>query len=78
MGDVLAGRFDLKADRATGRLLVQASWYEEGGPQVPAAVAASAVVELRRMADWLGLPEVAIAASGNLHAQLTAAANLLR
>jgi hypothetical protein len=69
--DQLVGRFDLKADRATGRLLVQASWCEPG--RVPGAVAESAIVELDRMARWLGLAEVAIMPRGNLHAELVAA-----
>ncbi len=74
--DALVGRFDLKADRATGRLLVQASWHEDGTD--PGAVAAAAAPELRRMADWLGLPDVAVLARGNLREQMAAAANLLR
>ena len=36
VGEQLVGRFDLKADRLGGRLLVQASWSEDGrGPVVP-------------------------------------------
>ncbi len=83
MDDRLAARFDLKADRATSRLLVQASWYEEqAGPATsetaPAAVAAAAAVELRRMADWLDLADVAVVARGNLREEMAAAASLLR
>ena len=81
MDDALAARFDLKADRAAGRLLVQASWFEEPvGPaaRTPAAVAAAATVELRRMADWLGLAEVVIVARGNLREEMAAAASLQR
>ncbi len=69
--DRLVGRFDLKADRATGRLLVQAAWCEAG--VVPGVVADAAIVELDRMARWLGLAEVAIMPRGNLHAELVAA-----
>ena len=69
--DELVGRFDLKADRATGRLLVQAAWHEPDAH--PGEVAAAASVELGRMARWLGLAEVAIMPRGNLHAVLTAA-----
>ena len=32
VGDALVGRFDLKADRQAGVLLVQAAWAEPGGP----------------------------------------------
>ena len=83
MDDALAARFDLKADRAAGALLVQASWYEEpvaAGRAAPsrAEVAAAAARELRRMADWLGLPDVVIVARGNLREEMAEAANLLR
>ena len=78
--DVLAARFDLKADRATGRLLVQAAWYEDdgAGTVLPGELAEAAAVELRRMADWLGLPEVIFQPRGNLAGEMTAAANLRR
>ena len=69
--DRLAGRFDLKADRATGRLLVQASWHEP--EEVPGAVAAAAAPELHRMARWLGLSEVAVLPRGNLAGVLAGA-----
>ena len=81
MDDALAARFDLKADRATGRLLVQASWYEEpagSGRPAPAAVAAAAAVELRRMADWIGLADVVVVARGNLREELVKAVTVLR
>ncbi len=63
-GDRIAARFDLKADRAAGALLVQASWREpfdlsEG------QVAQAAAVELRRMADWLGLEAITVMERGN-------------
>ncbi|MET3803530.1 uncharacterized protein YcaQ [Nakamurella sp. UYEF19] len=68
--DELVGRFDLKADRAAGQLLVQASWYEPGTN--PGAVAEAAAAELRRMARWLGLDEVVIRPQGNLCGELAA------
>ncbi len=64
VGDRLAGRFDLKADRATDRLLVQASWCEPDAD--PAATADAVAGELGRMARWLGLGEVTVMPRGNL------------
>jgi uncharacterized protein YcaQ len=53
LGDELVGRVDLKADRAAGRLVVQAAWAEPGVPELE--VAAELADELRSMADWLQL-----------------------
>ena len=64
VGDRLVGRFDLKADRAAGRLLVQAAWLEPGAD--PAATAVAAAAELGRLAAWLGLGEVMVAPRGTL------------
>ncbi len=62
--DQLAARFDLKADRAQGTLLVQAAWVE---PSIsPASVVGRAAGELRRMAQWLGLTDVVVRDRGNL------------
>jgi uncharacterized protein YcaQ len=68
VGDSLVGRFDLKADRATGRLLVQASWIEPGAD--PPSTAEAAATELRRLARWLGLADVVVAPRGNLAVDL--------
>lgn len=70
MDEAIAARVDLKADRKTGRLLVQASWLEEGCDQAQTAVRLAA--ELRRLADWLGLAEVEVVPRGDLAAALAA------
>jgi len=64
VGEQIVGRFDLKADRATGRLLVQASWSEQDTDS--AAAADVAAVELVRMAGWLGLGETVVLPRGDL------------
>jgi uncharacterized protein len=66
LGDRLAGRVDLKADRAAGALLVQASW---GEPEAAEALAA----ELRLLAGWLGLERVEVRPRGDLARPLGAA-----
>ena len=53
MGDRIAGRFDLKADRAAGVLRVEAAHVE--GHADAGEVAAAARAECERMAGWLGL-----------------------
>ncbi len=68
LGDRIAGRFDLKADRAAGRLRVQAAWIEPGAEVLSTVVAARA--ELERMASWLGLAGVTVADRGNLAGEL--------
>jgi uncharacterized protein YcaQ len=62
---------DLKAERAADALHVVGAFTEPG--ERPAEVAAALAVELRRMADWLGLAEVAIGQRGDLAGALRAA-----
>ncbi len=64
VGEQLVGRFDLKADRATSRLLVQASWVQADAD--PGLAADAAAVELARMAGWLGLEQIAVMPRGDL------------
>jgi uncharacterized protein YcaQ len=69
MDEALAARVDLKADRASGVLRVQAAHAEPGAP---AAVAARLAAELSSMAGWLGLERVAVAPRGDLAGALAA------
>ena len=67
----LSARVDLKADRATGRLLVRAAHLEPGrdAPKVAEALA----FELREVARWLKLERVVVERRGGLARALRAA-----
>lgn len=66
----LVARVDLKADRATGRLLVQSAHPEAGiSPESVEALAGT----LHETAEWLGLAEVHMAPVGDLAGRLRAA-----
>jgi len=67
----LVGRVDLKADRQTGLLRVRGSYVEEG--QDPARVARPLAAEMKTMALWLGLTDVAVEKKGNLARALSKA-----
>ncbi|SNT03296.1 hypothetical protein SAMN04488107_4713 [Geodermatophilus saharensis] len=71
LGDRLVARADLKADRQAGVLRVQAAHAEAGVDR--AEVAAALAAELRLMADWSELDDVAVAGRGDLAADLTCA-----
>ena len=70
-GDALTARVDLKADRKTATLRVQASHAE---PSATPDTAARLAEELRRMAGWLGLQRVAVEPRGDLARALAAEA----
>jgi uncharacterized protein len=72
LGDEIVGRFDLKADRKTSRLLVRAAHAEPGEDST--SVAAAAAPELDALRSWLGLDGIAIGPRGNLATALRRAA----
>jgi len=71
LGDRYVARVDLKADRAGSRLLVQAAHAEDGVDDLD--VAERLAGELRTMATWLGLDDIAAAERGDLAPALRAA-----
>ena len=68
MGEQFAGRVCLKADRETGTLRANAIHSETHADKAEAAAALA--TELRRMANWLSLPNVEIKGSGNCAAAM--------
>ncbi len=70
LDDRIVARVDLKADRPASVLRVPAAWSEAGAP---AHTAQALAVELRRLADWLGLADVDAPARGDLAPALTSA-----
>ncbi|WP_210650458.1 winged helix-turn-helix domain-containing protein [Nocardioides sp. SYSU D00065] len=70
LGDRLVARVDLKADRAGRVLVVPAAFAEPGAPSETAEELAA---ELRRLAGWLGLDDVAVGHRGDLSRALGAA-----
>ena len=68
-GEAITARVDLKADRKAGLLRVLSTHRE---PAANATTAALLAVELKLMANWLGLAGVAVASSGDLAPALSA------
>jgi uncharacterized protein YcaQ len=68
MGDRLAARVDLKADRKASRLVVHAAYVE--AERDASAVADALADELRTMARWLALESFAVGPKGNLARRL--------
>lgn len=70
-GEAITARVDLKADRKAGTLRVQAAHLEPDAAADSATEALAA--ELRLMAAWLGLADVAVAPKGDLAERLKSA-----
>lgn len=62
VGDRIAARVDLKADRERGVLLVQSAWWERDAPVDAAARIADA---LREAAEWQGLERISVSGWGD-------------
>jgi hypothetical protein len=69
MDDGIAARVDLKADRTAGRLLVQAAHIEPGAAEDETAARLAA--ELRLLADWQKLGQIAVMKKGGLATALS-------
>ena len=68
LGDELVARVDIKADRHNGVLRIPGAFLEEGHDA--RHVAGEMAIELREMARWLGLGEIAIGRNGDLAPEL--------
>ncbi len=71
LGEDLVARVDLKSDRQRDALLVQGAFAEPGVDR--GHVATELAAELRLVAAWLGLRDLAVVGGGDLAAQLSAA-----
>jgi len=70
LDDSFAARVDLKADRQRGVLRVQGAWFEEGVTTQGSRVGTELAVELRRLAQWLGLTDITVEPVGDLSADV--------
>ncbi|MGB4135279.1 MAG: crosslink repair DNA glycosylase YcaQ family protein [Microbacterium sp.] len=70
VGDRIAARIDVKADRATSTLLVQSAWWE---PQGRPSDAVEVAGELVRAAAWQGLERVSVSGWGDASEQVAKA-----
>ncbi len=68
LGEDLAARVDLKADRHTGRLLVQGAFVEPGADAV--VVSRELAAELTELGTWLQVPDIEVARHGDLATEL--------
>lgn len=73
LGEQVAARVDLKADRASGSLLVQAAWRDPACSRPFGDIAAPLAVELESLAGWLGLTTVRPVGPGDLAPALSGA-----
>ena len=64
LGEQIVARVDLKADRKSSTLLVQAAHLEEGADALSVARALSR--ELRELSSWLGLTAIKVGRRGSL------------
>jgi uncharacterized protein len=71
LGDRLAARVDLKADRQANTLLVRAAHLEAGAEEHETADTLAR--ELRRLADWLGLERMSVGRRGGFARPLSRA-----
>lgn len=71
LDESIVGRMDLKADRATGRLLVLGAYAENG--VTSSTIAEPAAQEVIRLAAWLELDEINVGSRGDLSKPLAAA-----
>ncbi len=74
MGDRIVARVDLKADRTSRVLRVQAAHLEPG--EDPSVVASALALPLAEMADWLHLSDIAVIRKGDLSAALSSTIGL--